>query len=276
MLKVTTLLENSTVRHNLLSQHGQSLLIELNGRKVLFDVGEVYEGFTYNLGQFGLSIDDIDAIIISHRHIDHIGALEKILPHLSAQKLYLPTQLGTADIKEDGPKYVFLEKKNGNYDVAASNLLARKLTEYEHTEICEQEKEIFPNLWTTGCIGKGMEEQALVYDQGELGLTVMVGCSHPGLESIITKAQDITGNTKIRCLIGGFHFNKMSEAEVKQEADYLNTLKIEYLLPNHCTGILQTTWLKKYLPDSTKLSKTYSVGTGNAVSIAEKITFDVI
>lgn len=277
MIKITTLLENSTVRHNLLAQHGQSLLIETSENKILFDVGEVYEGFIYNLQAFGLTIDDISHIVISHRHIDHIGSLPKLIPQLKNQRLLLPTQMGMPDIKELGPKYVFMEADiNDQYNVAASEEASQYLLNYPRTEVASQPMEIVPGLWTTGCVGKKMEEQALVYDQKEKGLTIMVGCSHPGLAMFVDRAREITGNSKIRAIIGGFHYNPLSDDEVIEQAHYLESLNLEYLLPNHCTGIKQTELLRKYLPAIVKISKTYSVGTGNSVIIDDEIKFDLL
>jgi 7,8-dihydropterin-6-yl-methyl-4-(beta-D-ribofuranosyl)aminobenzene 5'-phosphate synthase len=277
MLKITTLLENSTVRHNLLSQHGQSLLIDLDGTKILFDVGEIYEGFIYNLERMQLGINDISIICISHRHIDHMGSLPKLLPLLKTQRLLLPTQMGVPDLKKPGPKYIFMDDGGTEtYNVAATPEVAALLSAYPYAEIVDQPNEILPNLWSTGCVGTKMEEQALVYDQKELGLTIIVGCSHPGLATFVERAKEITGNTKVRAILGGFHFNPLSDTEVIEQAHYFETLNLECLMPNHCTGVKQTDILRQHLPDKVKISKTYSVGTGNSVSIGETVEFDMV
>ncbi|MDQ3099094.1 MAG: MBL fold metallo-hydrolase [bacterium] len=277
MLKISTLLENSTVRHNLLAQHGQSLLIDLDSVKLLFDVGEIYEGFIYNLERFGIGINEVSTIIISHRHIDHIGSLPKLLPQLKSQKVLLPTQMGIPDLKKPGPKYVFIEEmEEGEYNVAANAAVTSLLTSYAHAEVVESAREILPDFWTTGCVGTKMEEQALVYDQKELGLTIIVACSHPGLKTFVDKAREITGNNKIRAIIGGFHFNSLTDEQVIEQAEYLISLNLECLMPNHCTGIKQTELLRAHMPDTVKISKTYSVGTGNSVIINAEISFDYV
>lgn len=277
MIKITTLLENSTVRHNVLAQHGQALLIETAAQKILFDVGEIYEGLRYNLDVMNCDLDDITHIVISHRHIDHIGSLTKLLPELHNQKLLLPTQLGQPDMKKSGPKYVFMgAATDGHYNVAATEATTDELLSYPHAVVVSEPQEILPNLWTTGCVGEKMAEQALVFDQKEKGLVLMVGCSHPGLATFVERAQKITGNTKIRAILGGFHFNPLSDEQVIEQARYLAALNLECLMPNHCTGVKQTDILCKHLPDTVKISKTYSVGTGNSVTIGESIEFDVV
>ncbi len=276
-MKITTILENSTVRHNLLSQHGQSLLIEHSGQKILFDVGEIYEGFIYNLQQFCISLEEVTAIVISHRHIDHIGSLPQLLPNLKNQKIVLPTQLGLPDIKKAGPKYIFINHdQTTQYNVAISEEVVGRLMRYPLVTIADKAQLIAPDLWTTGCIGAGMQEQALVYDQKEYGLTILVGCSHPGLAAFVDKAREITGNKKIRGIIGGFHFNPLTDDQVKEQAEYMKSLQVEYIFPNHCTGIKQTMLLQQLLPKETLFSKTYSVGTGNAITVATSISVDFV
>ena len=84
-------------------------------------------------------------------------------------------------------------------------------------------KEILNNVYTTGALGRswGIQEQSLIIRTGK-GLVVICGCSHPGLENILTVA---SGLGKIYAVLGGFHgFNKF---------DALNDISL--ILPCHCT-----------------------------------------
>ena len=81
-------------------------------------------------------------------------------------------------------------------------------------EICE-------GVFTTGELGRFVKEQYLIVKTGN-GLTIITGCSHPGLENILQVASrfgDIYG------VVGGFHgFSK------------LEALKgIRLIVPCHCT-----------------------------------------
>ncbi len=55
------------------------MLIESESAKVLIDAGKSARALTYALSSIGRSIDEIDAIFITHEHIDHVSALEVLL-----------------------------------------------------------------------------------------------------------------------------------------------------------------------------------------------------
>ena len=77
---------------------GNSVLIESENAKILIDAGKSARALCTALEGVGVSIDEIDAIFITHEHRDHISALEillkshKIPVHIvgaSARKLLL-------------------------------------------------------------------------------------------------------------------------------------------------------------------------------------------
>ena len=58
---------------------GNSVLIESNNAKILIDAGKSARALCGALTEIGKSIDEIDAIFITHEHNDHINALETLL-----------------------------------------------------------------------------------------------------------------------------------------------------------------------------------------------------
>ena len=58
---------------------GNSVLIESNNAKILIDAGKSARTLCGALAEIGKSIDEIDAIFITHEHNDHINALETLL-----------------------------------------------------------------------------------------------------------------------------------------------------------------------------------------------------
>jgi len=58
------------------SSEGNSTLVKINGRKLLFDVGKSNKQTEIALGKTGTIADDIDAIFITHHHSDHISGID--------------------------------------------------------------------------------------------------------------------------------------------------------------------------------------------------------
>lgn len=60
---------------------GNCVLIESKIAKILIDAGKSARALCTALSEIGTSIDEIDAIFITHEHRDHISALEILLKH---------------------------------------------------------------------------------------------------------------------------------------------------------------------------------------------------
>ena len=58
---------------------GNSVLIESDGAKILIDAGKSARALCSSIIEIGRSIDEVDAIFITHEHSDHISALEVLL-----------------------------------------------------------------------------------------------------------------------------------------------------------------------------------------------------
>ncbi|MDE5597467.1 MAG: MBL fold metallo-hydrolase, partial [Lachnospiraceae bacterium] len=87
-MKITTLVENTSILPEYKSKHGLSLYIETVNHKILFDIGS--NGlFIENAEKLGIDIRTVDTVVISHGHTDHAGALEKFLEINSTAKIYM-------------------------------------------------------------------------------------------------------------------------------------------------------------------------------------------
>ena len=58
---------------------GNSTLLIGNNRKILIDVGFSYPKMTALLSEYNLVPSDIDAVLITHTHKDHIGGLSTFI-----------------------------------------------------------------------------------------------------------------------------------------------------------------------------------------------------
>lgn len=78
-LKITILVENTAGGRGLLGENGLSFLIEADNSRILSDTSQ---GMTliYNGDILGVSLNNLDAIALSHGHYDHSGGLVHLLP----------------------------------------------------------------------------------------------------------------------------------------------------------------------------------------------------
>jgi 7,8-dihydropterin-6-yl-methyl-4-(beta-D-ribofuranosyl)aminobenzene 5'-phosphate synthase len=80
------------------------------------------------------------------------------------------------------------------------------------------------------------------------GLAVFAGCSHPGIEKILTVASKI--DPKIYTVFGGLHFADYSDQDVSRTVDDLkNKWNIERIAVGHCTGEFGQAELEKAYRD---------------------------
>ena len=67
------------------------------------------------------------------------------------------------------------------------------------------------------------------------GMVVVVACSHPGIDKIVDAAAKI--NPRIHLVAGGFHLVASKDEEIEKiVSGLLDTYKVAYVAPGHCTG----------------------------------------
>jgi 7,8-dihydropterin-6-yl-methyl-4-(beta-D-ribofuranosyl)aminobenzene 5'-phosphate synthase len=76
-IRITTLSEN-TANHGFLAEWGLSILVEVDGTRILMDTGWGFSAAD-NAQLLGIDLDTIDSIVLSHGHRDHTGGLRDIL-----------------------------------------------------------------------------------------------------------------------------------------------------------------------------------------------------
>lgn len=188
-MKITIVYDNEAYREDLKADWGFSCLVEAeNAPRILFDTGANGATLLYNMEKLNIDPSSIDEVFISHAHWDHTGGLSDFLRVNKKAKLYLPSSFAkTFSLKE-----------------AVS---------------VKEPLQIHEDVFSTGEL-KGME-QSLVVKTGK-GLAVIVGCSHPGVRSILEAASRLG---RVYALIGGLHGFR--------EFDLLRDLK--FICPCHCS-----------------------------------------
>lgn len=68
---------------------GNSTYINTGKTKILIDVGITYQNLVSKLKKIGVEIKDLDAILITHEHQDHIKGLKMLLKNEKIKQIYL-------------------------------------------------------------------------------------------------------------------------------------------------------------------------------------------
>lgn len=188
-MKIILIYDNEVHTHGLKSDWGFSCLIEKEGTpNILFDTGANGSILLYNMEKLGLDPLSIGIVVISHAHWDHTGGLSRFLDKNKEVRVYIPESCP----EPKGAKEMIIVK--------------------EPLEICS-------GIFSTGEL-EGIEQSLAV--RTEKDLTVIAGCSHPGVENILKSASQFGS---LYALIGGLH--GFSQFDAIKDASLI--------CPCHCT-----------------------------------------
>jgi 7,8-dihydropterin-6-yl-methyl-4-(beta-D-ribofuranosyl)aminobenzene 5'-phosphate synthase len=224
---------------------GFSALVEYGGKRILFDTGNNAGIFEFNIKKLGIDLTRLDAVVLSHRHGDHTSGLSYLLEVNPKVKIYVPME--GAFFSSSLPA-AFLKPYPGlpaNMHYFEGKPPARVVSgtpwKNANFEIVTKPIEVFPGFYLLATQSQKpgtmeMNEVSLAFRTPK-GLAVIVGCSHPGVEKILTEAAKI--DSRLYTVTGGFHLVLAPEDEVQRVANVLSdTLKIERVAPGHCTSEL--------------------------------------
>ncbi|MGA8737531.1 MAG: MBL fold metallo-hydrolase, partial [Nitrososphaeraceae archaeon] len=90
IVKRPPMISNQTISKSPIAEHGFSALLEISyvyenatkTNKILFDTGVSKEGIVNNSDVLGINLKDIETIVLSHGHFDHISGLISTLGRL--------------------------------------------------------------------------------------------------------------------------------------------------------------------------------------------------
>jgi len=264
----------------LLAEHGLAYHLETvrggERREVLLDFSLTELTLFHNYAALTVDPSRADALIISHGHRDHYGALPdlarqfqgKLKPGLT---LYaggedtfchrvVTTPGGTidqgrldqAELETRGIKVVLARQPAvvaGH--VMTSGQIAR-LTDFEKPPAAAR---LMAGAMDSACspVHFGMSkveskpgelvsdtfqgEHATVINVKDRGLVVITSCGHAGVINSVRHAQKVTGIDKVHAVVGGFHLAPAPDEVVAKSVDAFKTINPDYIIPGHCTGL---------------------------------------
>ncbi len=270
MIKVITLVENTSTSSDYVHKHGLCLYVETVKHKILFDLGS--NGlFLENAKKLGVNIAEIDTVIISHGHSDHGGALKIFLENNNTAKVYVRRNaFDSHKIKVLGLLFnVGLDNSLKNHPqivlTDARTVIDDELMLFSdidtHDFPTKANKKLYAQIDGKMKSDDFTHEQNLIIAEGE-NKTLFAGCAHAGIVNIKDKAEQII-NGKLNSIVAGFHlYNPTSRKRESDDliygiADRLNDGDTMYYTC-HCTGKKVYEMMKKRLSDRIQY---ISVGT---------------
>jgi len=118
-------------------------------------------------------------------------------------------------------------------------------------------------IWREGQIVPDafLGEQTMITNVRGRGLVVVTSCSHRGIVGICRHAARITGVPKVHAVIGGFHLSGLREERVTRVVDAFRDLEVDWIVPQHCTGLEAMASMMHRLPREMVPSSVGSVFT---------------
>jgi len=192
-LEILPLIDWYTRDESLKGEAGVSYLIKTDQSNILFDVGRNADQsdpspLLHNMKQLGVTLDDLDTLLISHNHGDHVGgrqwgrqktfSLTNHQINLGQKKVYTPipmTYPGLNPIYAENP--MIISKGVATIGVISTHMFFLGLT----------------------------PEQALAVNVDDRGIVIIVGCGHQTLSKILERAKTLF-DEPVYGIIGGLHY----------------------------------------------------------------------
>ena len=236
---------------------GFSALVEISGKRILFDTGNDRDIFAENVKASGVDLTNLDFVVLSHRHSDHMGGLSHVLSVNPKVKIYAPKEgfgiFGSSLPSSFYRKDESLPAQMRYYDGKPPEIMKFGTAwQGANFELIDKTTEVVPGVTLIALVSdapgtRELKELSLAINTPN-GAVLVVGCSHPGIEKIIEATAAI--NPKIHLIAGGFHLVAApDEIIARTVATIKDNFKVENIAPGHCTGEPTFTALKQAFGD---------------------------
>jgi 7,8-dihydropterin-6-yl-methyl-4-(beta-D-ribofuranosyl)aminobenzene 5'-phosphate synthase len=291
-VRVTTLVEDSVNpflskqdgvqrRHpeegEFLAEHGWAALIETTtGHEkltILLDAGLSATTLLHNMACLKITPTIIEALVISHGHNDHVGAVAEVARRAGKP---LPVHLHPAAFRErwfippDRPRRGPWRIEYEAWEPAGARIVTK-----------EEPHQVIPGCIVTGAIPRESDferppkdyyyhengafhpdtlpdDQSVVVVVKDKGLVVVSGCAHAGIVNTVHYAQAITGEERVWAIVGGFHLARTSRECIEATIAGLKAVRPAIVAPGHCTGFGACCTFARSIPDQFTLN---AIGT---------------
>lgn len=227
-----------------LAQHGLSIFIEADQR-ILFDTGTT-DIFIHNARLLDIDVNTADWIVLSHGHWDHSDGLRAFHEKDMRDRKLLVHPGAFIDRRRASGEYSGMFY--GREEIARRFNLIPSKDPYQLTDrICflgeiPRVNDFEARKTANFYLDKGNRVPDFILDDTALaivtekGLVIVTGCSHAGICNIVEYAKQVTRQSKVFSVIGGFHLID-DKVQLQGTVEYFDKNRVEHLYPMHCTGL---------------------------------------
>jgi len=246
------------------AQLGLSLMLTADAgatrHKLLFDAGPEGAIFLRNCRNLGMTLNDAEAVALSHGHWDHMGALTAALDEITRGGRKVPCHVNPGMFLERGAQL-----SNGAIApfqrVPAPDELAVHGAEVINSGAARALLEDF--FYLSGEIPRAtsfekgrqdhmcrdgvdqpwrpdhpliMDERYLAANLRDRGLIVFSSCSHAGVVNVLLNARQTFPDIPLYGVFGGLHLVGTLEKIIPDTIENLKQFNLKQVIPAHCTG----------------------------------------
>lgn len=204
--------EGAKTGTSLIGTKGSSFLIDVDGKKVLFNTGKSGKHLIHNMSQLKLKADDVDCVVISSASLDCIGSLNNFMTNRTV------------------PVDVYAGKDAWNVKRLLGDLItADNIGGVRKIDTGDDWVQLTEHLFLSPRASEQSDETVLVLRTNE-GAVVFSSGTVAGVGEVLTKVREKF--SLVRGYVGGVRLAKMKQPAVNQVASVLRDeyqLKLLYL-----------------------------------------------
>jgi 7,8-dihydropterin-6-yl-methyl-4-(beta-D-ribofuranosyl)aminobenzene 5'-phosphate synthase len=234
----------------LVGEKGFAAWIEGRGQKILFDTGQG-QALLPNAVELGCDLSLLDALVLSHGHYDHSGAVIPVLDKASACRLYCHAQAVVPRYSvrpDEAPRLIAVAAADreaifalprervywvdGPLQIASGVYLSGPIPRRHPLE--DTGGPFFLDI--EGCRADVLDDDMALGITTDHGLIIVTGCCHAGLVNTVEQMRSVTGVDTVFGILGGLHLMNASRARLDATCTALRQWQPEFIVPCHCTG----------------------------------------
>jgi 7,8-dihydropterin-6-yl-methyl-4-(beta-D-ribofuranosyl)aminobenzene 5'-phosphate synthase len=244
--------------------HGLSCLITAKTgdttQTLLFDTGPDEWVFERNVTRLGVDLGEVGAMVLSHGHWDHGGAMPRALQMMMQENggknvpVYMHPEMfalratrakdGRMQEMEPVPSVDVLKGHGGAVVVTRDEQSVLDDAFYVSGEIARvtsfergmpgQHRQLADGSWAKDELL--IDERFVAVHVAGKGLVVFTACSHAGLVNVLLAARARFPEVPLHGVVGGFHLAGITEAIIPETVAALAQFDLKLIAAGHCTG----------------------------------------